>query len=140
MDHRVFQFATRGQCIKGKKARLFEHNHVFCFKLQCASIVVLLCTAIWWKSKDAVVHWRQKNFYILQPLLEKSGHGPLFMQRKDRTLFEKARNVLAGMTSSHSCFIFRWKELFFQLIHELVIRWFQTMRINRTFIAIRFLL
>ena len=23
MDHRVFQFATRGQCIKGKKARLF---------------------------------------------------------------------------------------------------------------------
>ena len=23
MDHRVFRFATRGQCIKGKKARLF---------------------------------------------------------------------------------------------------------------------
>ena len=56
MDHWVFQFATRGQCIKEKKLDCFEHNHVFCFKLQCASIVVLLCTAIWWKSKDAVVH------------------------------------------------------------------------------------
>ena len=56
MDHRVFQFATRGQCIKGKKLDCFEHNYVFCFKLQCASIVVLLSTAIWWKSKDAVVH------------------------------------------------------------------------------------
>ena len=56
MDHRVFQFATRGQCINGKKLDCFEHNHIFCFKLQCASIVVLLCTAIWWKSKDAVVH------------------------------------------------------------------------------------
>ena len=49
MDHRVFRFATRGQCIKGKKLDCFEHNHVFCFKLQCASIVVLLCTAIWWQ-------------------------------------------------------------------------------------------
>ena len=56
MDHHVLQFATRGQCINGKKLDCFEHNHVFCFKLQCASIVVLLCTAIWWKSKDAVVH------------------------------------------------------------------------------------
>ena len=54
MDHRVFRFATRGQCIKGKKLDCFEHK--FCFKLQCASIVVLLCTAIWWKSNDAVVH------------------------------------------------------------------------------------
>ena len=42
---------------KGKKLDCIEHNHVFCFKLQCASIVVLLCTAIWWKLKDAVVHW-----------------------------------------------------------------------------------
>ena len=57
MDHRIFQFATRGQCIKGKKLDCFEHNHIFCFKLQCASIVVLLCTAIWWKLKDAVVHY-----------------------------------------------------------------------------------
>ena len=56
MDHCVFRFATGGQCIKGKKLDCFEHNHVFCFKLQCASIVVLLCTAIWWKSKDVVVH------------------------------------------------------------------------------------
>ena len=56
MDHRVFQFATRGQYIKGKKLDCFEQNHVFCFKLQCASIVVLLFTAIWWKSKDVVVH------------------------------------------------------------------------------------
>ena len=30
MDHRVFRFATRGQCIKGKKLDCFEHNHVFC--------------------------------------------------------------------------------------------------------------
>ena len=57
MDHRIFRFATIGQCIKGKKLDCFEHNHVFCFKLQCASIVVLLCTAILWKLKDAVVHW-----------------------------------------------------------------------------------
>ena len=41
---------------KRKKLDCFEHNHIFCFKLQCASIVVLLCTALWWKSKDAVVH------------------------------------------------------------------------------------
>ena len=57
MDYRVFQFATRGQCIKGKKLDCFEHNHIFCFKFQCASIVVLLCTAIWWKLKNAVVQW-----------------------------------------------------------------------------------
>ena len=56
LTHRIFWFATRGQCIKGKKLDCFEHNHIFCFKLQCASIVVLLCTAIWWKLKDAVVH------------------------------------------------------------------------------------
>ena len=30
-----------------KKLDCFEHNHIFCFK--CASIVVLLCTAIWWQ-------------------------------------------------------------------------------------------
>ena len=59
MEHRVFQFATRGQCIKEKKLDCFEHNHIFCFKLQCASIVVLLCSAIWWKSKDAVVHCQE---------------------------------------------------------------------------------
>ena len=41
---------------KRKKLDCFEHNHVFCFKLQCASIVVFLCTAIWWKLKDTVVH------------------------------------------------------------------------------------
>ena len=52
MDHCVFRFATRGQCTKGKKLDCFECNHVFCFKLQCASIVVLLCTAIWW----SIVH------------------------------------------------------------------------------------
>ena len=65
MDHRVFRFATRGQCIKGKKLDCFEHK--FCFKLQCASIVVLLCTAIWWKSKDAVVHLHNKDFDISWP-------------------------------------------------------------------------
>ena len=53
-----FQLTTRGQCIKGKKLDCFEHNSIFCFKLQCASIVVLLGTAIWWKLKDAVVHWQ----------------------------------------------------------------------------------
>ena len=57
MDHCDFWFATRGQYIKGKKQDCFVHNHIFCFKLRCASIVVLLCTATWWKSKDAVVHW-----------------------------------------------------------------------------------
>ena len=41
MDHCIFQFATRGQCIKGKKLDCFEQKHIFCFKLQCASIVVL---------------------------------------------------------------------------------------------------
>ena len=64
MDHGVFPFATRGQCIKGKKLDCFEHNHVFCFKLQCASIVVLLCTAIWWKLKYAVVHSQQSETHI----------------------------------------------------------------------------
>ena len=72
MDHRVFQFATRGQCIKGKKLDCFEHNHVFCFKLQCASIVVLLCTAIWWKSKDAVVLPYLPTQYKFLRLLPKS--------------------------------------------------------------------
>ena len=59
MDHRVFRLATRGQCIKEKKPDCFEH--IFCFELQCASIVVLLCTAICWKSKDAVVHYWTEN-------------------------------------------------------------------------------
>ena len=45
MDHRVFRFATRGQGIKGK------YKHIFCFKLKCASIVYLLCTALWWQIK-----------------------------------------------------------------------------------------
>ena len=39
MDHRVFRFATRGQCIKGKKLDCFEHNHVFCFKLHCCPLM-----------------------------------------------------------------------------------------------------
>ena len=56
MYHHVFRFATRGPCLNGKKLDGFEHNHIVCLKLQCDSIVVLLCTAIWWKSKDAVVH------------------------------------------------------------------------------------
>ena len=70
MDHRVFRFATRGQCIKGKKLDCFEHNHIFCFKLQCAGIVVLLYTAIWWKSKDVVVHqdWLTKTIAQNVPL------------------------------------------------------------------------
>ena len=63
MDHRVSRFATRGQCIKGKKLDCFQNNHVFCFKLECASIVVLLCTAIWWKSKDAVVHSPNRSWF-----------------------------------------------------------------------------
>ena len=62
MHHCIFRFATRGQCIKGKKLDCFEHK--FCFKLQCASIVVLLCTAIWWKSKHAVVHFFSKKNYF----------------------------------------------------------------------------
>ena len=79
MDHRIFRFATRGQCIKGKKLDYVEHNHVFCFKLQCASIVVLLCTAIWWKSKDAVVHCIQlkthaSKFYVI--------YGPVSYSKK----------------------------------------------------------
>ena len=57
MDHRVFRFATRGQCTKWKKLNCFEDNHRFCFKLQYARIVVLLCTAIWLKLKDVVVHY-----------------------------------------------------------------------------------
>ena len=52
MDHHDFRFAIRGQCIKGKNLDCFEHNHVFCFKLHCASIVVLLCTAIWWQIES----------------------------------------------------------------------------------------
>ena len=61
MDHRVFQFPPDGSAYKEKKLDCFEQNHAFCFKLQCASIVVLLCTAIWWKSKDAVVHCEKSD-------------------------------------------------------------------------------
>ena len=68
MEHHVFQFATRGQCIKGKKLDCFEHKHIFCFKLQCANIAVLLCTAIWWKSNYAVVHW--SDFLIIGLFLQ----------------------------------------------------------------------
>ena len=39
MDHCVFRFATRGQCIKGKKLDRFEHNHIFCFKFQCCTFM-----------------------------------------------------------------------------------------------------
>ena len=39
MDHRVFQFATRGQCIKGKKLDCFEHNHIFCFNCNVLALL-----------------------------------------------------------------------------------------------------
>ena len=42
MDHRVFRFATRGQCIKGKKLDSCEHNHVFC--LNCNVLALLSFT------------------------------------------------------------------------------------------------
>ena len=56
MDHRIFWFATRGQCIKGKKARLFWTQPRILFQI-ARCIVVLLCTISGGKSKDAVVHW-----------------------------------------------------------------------------------
>ena len=31
------------------KLDCFEHKHIYCFKLLCASIVYHLCTALWWQ-------------------------------------------------------------------------------------------
>ena len=39
MDHHVFRFATRGQCIKGKKLDCFEHNHIFCFNCNVLALL-----------------------------------------------------------------------------------------------------
>ena len=56
-----FNLPPEGSALKENKLDCFEHKHIFCFKLQCASIVYLLCTALWWKSKDAVVHCHLKK-------------------------------------------------------------------------------
>ena len=37
----------QGSALKENKLDCFKHKHIFCFKLLCASIVYLLCTALW---------------------------------------------------------------------------------------------
>ena len=51
MDHCTFDLPPEGSAKKENKLDCFEHKHIFCFKLQCAGIVYLLCTAIWWQIK-----------------------------------------------------------------------------------------
>ena len=46
-----FDLPPEGSTKKENKLDCFEHEHIFCFKLQCASIVYLLCTALWWQIK-----------------------------------------------------------------------------------------
>ena len=43
----------------------WTQSHIL-FKLQCASIVVLLCAALWWKSKDGVVYCHERKCYLKQ--------------------------------------------------------------------------
>ena len=54
MDHRVFQFATRGQCIKAKQCYL---NQNMCLHLKQSSLFSFYALPSGGKSKDAVVHW-----------------------------------------------------------------------------------
>ena len=88
---RVYQWTTasfdlppEGSAKKEKKLDSFEHNHIFWFKLQCASIVVLLCTAIWWKSKDAVVHCRSQDILLHGWVMEVS-HSSNYSSLVDRS-------------------------------------------------------
>ena len=44
-----FNLPPEGIAQKENKLDCFEHKHICCFKLQCAIIVYLLCTALWWQ-------------------------------------------------------------------------------------------
>ena len=46
-----FDLPPEGSAQKENKLDCLEHMHIFCFKLQCASIVYLLRTALWWQIK-----------------------------------------------------------------------------------------
>ena len=64
MDHRVFQFATRGQYIKGKQCLAhcnLEQN--MCLRSKQSSLFSFYALHSGGKLKDAVVHWA--NFYAI---------------------------------------------------------------------------
>ena len=44
-----FDLPPEGSAKKENKLDCFELKHIFCFKLHCAGIVYLLCTALWWQ-------------------------------------------------------------------------------------------
>ena len=52
-----FNLSPEGSAWKENKLDCFEHKHIFCFKLQCASIVYLLCTALWWQIERRGDPW-----------------------------------------------------------------------------------
>ena len=54
MDHRVFRFATRGHCIKGKQCYLKQN---MCLRSKQSSLFSFYALPSGGKSKDAVVHW-----------------------------------------------------------------------------------
>ena len=60
-------------CIKGKKLDCFEHKHVFCFKLQCASIVVLLFSI----GASIEIFSRRRKRLVSAQLSNKFGYCPL---------------------------------------------------------------
>ena len=51
MDHRVFNLPPEGSALKENKLDCFEHQHIFCFKLQ----FTFYALPTGGKSKDAVI-------------------------------------------------------------------------------------
>ena len=49
MDHHVFRFATRGQCIKGKQCYPLQFKTKYVLVFKTIQLIFLLCTALWWQ-------------------------------------------------------------------------------------------
>ena len=56
--------SPEGNAWKENKLEYFENKNIFCFKLQCASIVYLLCTALWWQIERRGVPLSNLGTYL----------------------------------------------------------------------------
>ena len=109
----VIRYYSLWMYYKENKLDYFEHKHIFCFKLQCSSIVYLLCTGD--KSKDVVVHcemnkrdWGHATFYKIvypQPHFRSSTVNTRCVQNFAYDLIRTA-------------VLWLWKQPHFQLSHN----------------------
>ena len=80
----------QGSALKENKLDCFEHKHTFCSKLQCAIIVYLLCTALWWQIDrcggplNSIWSWNEKKTKINE---KGGGLGPYLKNIKPNFSF-----------------------------------------------------